>query len=163
MMEMGYGKHLVEGGRAVKGVGETSPATSLAQLGVPGPVLVIRPNESAVQSGREIKLSIVDGRIDTSDRNVFKFEYDPKVLQFKRLSAAEVVSPSDLPSEDQWKSEGSIAFRLVRPRQHAPRSASIIFVARAPGVSPVRVELTDPEGTTQTSPEVIGTGVVTVR
>lgn len=163
MMEMGYGKHPVEGGRAVKGVGETGPAPSLAQLGVPGPVLVIRPNESAVQAGREITLSIVDGRIDTSDRNVFKFEYDPKVLQFKRLSAAEVVSPSGLPFEDQWKSEGSIAFRLVHPRQHAPRSASIIFVARAPGVSPVRVELTDSESTTQTSAEVIGTGVVTVR
>ncbi len=163
LLGTGYGDHPVADGSAAKGAGETNPARSLAQLAVPDPVLVIRPDESAVQAGREIKLSIVDGRIGTSDRNIFKFEYDPEVLQFKRLSDAELVSPSDLPPGDQGKAVGSIAFRLARPNEHAPRSAYIVFVAKAPGVSPVRVELTDSGSAAQASPGIIGTGVVRVR
>jgi general secretion pathway protein D len=135
----------------------------LAQLAVPEPLLAILPDESAVQAGREIKLSIVDGRIGTSDRNIFTFEYDPEVLQFKRLTDAELVSPSDLPPGDQGKTVGSIAFRVARPNEHAPRSVSIVFVAKAPGVSPVRVELTDSGSAVQASPGIIGTGVVRVR
>jgi general secretion pathway protein D len=135
----------------------------LAQLAVPDPLLAIHPDESAVQAGREIRLSIVDGRLGASDRNVFKFEYDPKVLQFKRLNAAELITPSDLPPGNQGKAIGSIAFRLARPNQQAPRSASIVFVAKVPGVSPVRVELADSAGASQASAGVIGTGLVRVR
>jgi general secretion pathway protein D len=163
LLGTGYGEHPVAGSSAAKGAGETNPARSLAQLAVPEPLLAILPDESAVQAGREIKLSIVDGRIGTSNRNIFTFEYDPEVLQFKRLTDAELVSPSDLPPGDQGKAVGSIAFRVARPNEHAPRSVSIVFVAKAPGVSPVRVELTDSGSAVQASPGIIGTGVVRVR
>jgi general secretion pathway protein D len=163
LLGTGYGEHPVAGSSAAKGAGETNPARSLAQLAVPEPLLAILPDESAVQAGREIKLSIVDGRIGTSDRNIFTFEYDPEVLQFKRLTDAELVSPSDLPPGDQGKAVGSIAFRVARPNEQAPRSVSIVFVAKAPGVSPVRVELTDSGSAVQASPGIIGTGVVRVR
>ncbi len=162
-LRTGYGEHPVVDDRVAKDAGERNLVRSLAQLAVADPLLTIRPDESAVQAGREIRLSVVDGRIGASDRHLFKFEYDPKVLQFKRLSAAELVTPSDLPPGDQGKAVGSIAFRLARPNQPAPRSVSIIFVARTPGVSPVRVELTDPDGAAQTSSGIIGTGVVRVR
>ncbi len=163
LLGRGYGKHTGTGSSVAKRIGETNSGRSLAQLAVPEPLLAIRPDESAVQTGREIKLSIVDGRIGTSDRNIFKFEYDPKVLQFKRLSEAEFVNSSDLPPGDQGEARGSIAFRLVSPNLHAPRSASIIFVAKAPGVSPVRVELTHSDIGAQAPPGVVGTGVVRVR
>lgn len=163
LLGTGYGEHPVAGDRTAKDVGETNRARSLAQLAAPDPLLAIHPHESAVQAGREIRLSIVDGRIGASGRNVFKFEYDPKVLQFKRLSAAELVTSPGLPPGTQGTAVGSIAFRLARPSQHVPRSASIIFVARAPGVSSLRVELTDSDSAVEASTEVVGRGVVRVR
>jgi general secretion pathway protein D len=135
----------------------------LSQLAVPDPLLTIQPDESATQSGKEIKLAIVDGRIRASDQNVFKLEYDPKILQFKRLGEAEVISTSDTPSGDNSEPAGTIAFRLTRPSQRAPRSVSVTFVAKAPGVSPVRVELAGSDGEGQVPASEIGTGVVRVR
>jgi len=159
----GYGDHLMEGGSAAKAVGVASPTRSLAQQGAPDPRLAIRPNESAVQTGREIKLSILDGRLDPSDQHIFKFEYDPKILEFKQLGQAELVGSSGSSSGDQQEAVGSIAFRLALPNGPPPRSASIVFVAKSPGVSPVRVELMAAEGDGRAAASEIGTGVVKVR
>ncbi|MDK2742963.1 MAG: hypothetical protein NDI90_08605 [Nitrospira sp. BO4] len=159
----GYGDHLMEGGSAAKAVGVASPTRSLAQQGAPDPRLAIRPNESAVQTGREIKLSILDGRLDPSDQHIFKFEYDPKILEFKQLGQAELVGSSGSSSGDQKGAVGSIAFRLALPNGPTPRSASIVFVAKSPGVSPVRVELMAAEGDGRAAASEIGTGVVKVR
>lgn len=150
-------------GVAAKGADATSLGRSLSQLAVPDPLLAIQPDESATQSGKEIKLAIVDGRIRASEQNVFKLEYDPKILQFKRLGEAEVISTSDTPSGDNSEPAGMIAFRLTHPSQRAPRSVSVTFVAKAPGVSPVRVELAGSGGEGQAPSSEIGTGVVRVR
>lgn len=151
------------GGTATKGAEGTKTSRSLSQLAAPDPLLAIQPDESAVQSGTEVKLAIVDGRIRASDQNVFTLEYDPKILQFKRLGEAEIVGASDAPTGSNGDTVGTIAFRLARPSQRAPRSMSVTFVAKAPGVSPVRVELADSGGEGQVSSSEIGTGVVRVR
>jgi general secretion pathway protein D len=153
----------VYGEGAAKGVGDATSNRSLAQLAVPDPVLAIRPDEAAVQFGKEIKLSIVDGRLNASDQNLFKLEYDPKILQFKRLGEAELVSPSGVSPGDQNSAVGTVAFRLARPAQRAPRSVSVVFVAKAPGVSPIRVELVGSDGDGRAASSEIGTGVVRVR
>lgn len=150
-------------GAATKGAEEMSPGRSLSQLAEPGPLLVIQPDESAVQSGKEIKLAIVDGRIRASEQNLFRLEYDPQILQFKRLGEAEIVSTADSSSGNNGNPAGTIAFRLARPSQRAPRSVSVTFVAKAPGVSPVRVELAGSGGEGQAPALEIGTGVVRVR
>ncbi len=157
------GTALSAAGAATKGAEETIPVRSLSRLAAPEPLLAIQPDESAIQSGKEIKLAIVDGRILASDGNVFKLEYDPKILQFKRLGEAEIVGTSDQRSGDNGNPAGKIAFRLARPSQPAPRSISVTFVAKAPGVSPVRVELAGPGGEGQAVSSEIGTGVVRVR
>jgi general secretion pathway protein D len=136
---------------------------SLSQLAVPEPLLTIQPDETAIQSGKEIKLASIDARIRASDANIFRLEYDPKILQFKRLGEAEVVSATDAASASKGDSAGTVAFRLARPAQRAPRSVSVIFVAKAPGVSPIRVELTGTPSDGQMSSPDIGTGVVRVR
>jgi general secretion pathway protein D len=136
---------------------------ALAQLAAPGPLLVIQPDESAVQTGREVKLAILDGRISAEDQSLFRVEFDPKILQFKRLGEAEMVSPSEglpSPSGDQ---DGSFVFRLARPSQRAPRTVSVTFLAKAPGVSPVRVEFAGSDGQGEASRPEVGTGVVRVR
>ncbi|MBH0176556.1 MAG: hypothetical protein HP491_01485 [Nitrospira sp.] len=146
-----------------KGTGDATSTRSLAQLAVPEPLLAINPDESVVKFGKEIKLSIVDGRLSASDRNLFKLEYDPKILQFKRLGEAELVSSSGLPPGDQGAAVGTVAFRLARPGQRAPRSVSVVFMAKAPGVSPIRVELVISDGDGRAATSEIGTGVVRVR
>jgi general secretion pathway protein D len=159
----GYREHPASIGSAAKGVGVTNSVRSLAQLAVPDPLLAIRPGESAVQSGKEFKLSILDGRLSASDQTVFRLEYDPKILEFKRLGEAEVVGPSDIESGGQEDAVGTLAFRLARPAQRAPRSASVVFIGKAPGVSPVRVEIVGSDGESRAASSENATGVVRVR
>ncbi|MGQ0666413.1 MAG: secretin N-terminal domain-containing protein [Nitrospiraceae bacterium] len=148
---------------STKAAEKPSADRSLAQLAAPGPLLAIRPDESAVQAGKEVKLAILDGRISASDQSLFRVEFDPKILQFKRLAEAEVVGATELSSATTADQDGSIVFRLARPSQRAPRSVSVTFLAKAPGVSPVRVELAGSEGEGQASASEVGTGVVRVR
>jgi general secretion pathway protein D len=135
----------------------------LAQVAVPDPALLIRPDEASIAVGKEIKLAIVDGRLRASEDNVFRLEYDPKVLQFKRLVDADLVRQVDPVSGENARSDGTLAFRLTRPSQTAPRSVTVTFLAKAPGVSPVRVEVDGVSGESTGSSSEVGTGVVRVR
>jgi len=125
-------------------------------------VLAVQPDEAAIQIGKEVNLVIVDGRLRASEDNVFKLEYDPKILQFKRLGDTAVVSQSDL-TTGGGHSQGAVAFRLARPTQHAPRSVTVTFLGKAPGVSPVRVELARSVGDKPGVSSEAGEGVVRVR
>jgi general secretion pathway protein D len=58
---------------------------------------------------------------------------------------------------------GTVEFRLARPGQRAPRSVSVVFMTKAPGVSPIRVELVGSDGIGRAASSEIGTGVVRVR
>ncbi len=131
---------------------------SLAELAAPGPSIVVQPGELTTRSGKEITLSIVDARLRATDQNIFTFEYDPSVLQFKRFNdRASIVAATD-----QEEPEGKLFFRLAHPSQPAPRSISLTLVGRAPGVSPVHVEVDgDDGGATATS--ATGKGIVRVR
>jgi general secretion pathway protein D len=158
-----YGKMLNHGGALAKDAGQTSMVRSLAQLATPGPQLVIKPEDSVVQSGKEIRLSVVDERISASGKHLFKLGYDPEILQFKRLDNAELIDAGEITTVDGVGQAKAITFHFTRSAQHSPRTMNVIFVAKAPGVSPLRVELMDASGVVQVSPEVVGTGVVRVR
>jgi general secretion pathway protein D len=125
--------------------------------------LVIKPEDSVVQSGKEIRLSIVDGRVSASGEHSFKLDYDPEILQFNRLDNAELINSDETTTVDSVEQARAITFHFTRSAQRSPRTMNIIFVAKAPGVSPIRVELMDASGAAQVSPEVVGTGVVRVR
>lgn len=157
----GEQSRLSAAGVGSKGPDGSKTTRSFAQLATPGPALTIQPEETAIQLGKEVKLAIMDARIKATDQNVFKLEYDPKVLQFTRLGEAEILSPDAVVEEAG--SEGTIVFRLARPSQRAPRSVTATFMAKAPGVSPIRVELTSPDGDTATMSPEVGKGFVRVR
>ncbi len=158
-----YGEGTAVFNSGIKGARGTTSSHSLAQLASPDPVLAIHPDESAVKLGKEIKLSIVDGRLSASDQNTFKLEYDPTILQFKRLAEAELVSLAGLSSGDMGAAVGTVEFRLARPGQRAPRSVSVVFMTKTPGVSPIRVELVGSDGIGRAASSEVGTGVVRVR
>ncbi len=126
-------------------------------------MLALQPEEIAVPVGKEVKLTLLDGRIRAGDQQVFKLEYDPTILEFRSLGDAEVVNPSSLESADTGSSmAGTVMFRLAHPDQRAPRSVSVVFMTKAPGVSPVRVELAG-VGEGSASVSEIAKGVVKVR
>lgn len=154
-----YGKVSTHDGAPAKDARQTNMVRSLAQLATPDPLLVIKPEEAVVQSGKEIRLSVVDGRISGSGAHTFKLDYDHEILQFKRLDNAELIDTG----ETNVGQAGALTFHLARPAQRSPRTMNVIFVAKSPGVSPIRVELTAPGSAAQVSPEVVGTGVVRVR
>jgi len=158
-----YGKMATHGGTLEKDAGQTNMVRSLAQLATPGPQLVIKPEDSVVQSGKEIRLSVVDGRISASGEHSFKLGYDHEILQFKRLDNAELIDAGEASTVDGVGQARAIMFHFTRSAQRPPRTMNVIFVAKAPGVSPIRVELMDASGAAQVSPEVVGTGVVRVR
>lgn len=157
------GKVSTQGGAITKDAGQTNIVPSLAQFATPDPLLAIKPEESVVQSGKEIRLSVVDGQISGSREHTFKLGYDPKILQFNRIDNAELIDMGENTTADNRGQEGTVTFHFARSIQRSPRTMNVIFVAKAPGVSPIRVELTDSGGAAQTSPEVVGTGVVRVR
>lgn len=158
-----HGKVSTHGSALTKGSSQTSMARSLAVLATPDPLLAIKPEEAVVQSGKEIRLSIVDGRISASGESTFALEYDPGILQFKRLDNAELINTNKTTPMDNDGQAGALTFHFARPAQRSPRTVEVTFVAKALGVSPIRVELTDSGTAAHISPQVVGTGVVRVR
>ena len=158
-----YGKMTTYSGTLTKDAVQASMVRSLTQLATPGPQLVIKPEDSVVQSGKEIRLSVVDGQISASGEHLFKLDYDPEILQFKRLDNAELIDTGETTTGDHIGQAGAITFHFASQAQRSPRTMHVIFVAKAPGVSPIRVGLTDAGGAAQVLTEVVGTGVVRVR
>ncbi|TKB84776.1 MAG: hypothetical protein E8D44_05410 [Nitrospira sp.] len=147
----------------IRSKSDKATAASLMKAAVSGPILSIQPGDTAVQVGKEIKLSILDGRLQASVDGVFQLEYDPLILHFKRIGEAELLDSAASGNEGGGEETGKLAFRLSKADSRAPRSVTVIFAAAAVGVSPVRVELAavDRDGVAQASE--VGTGVVRVR
>ncbi|OQW37812.1 MAG: hypothetical protein A4E19_12380 [Nitrospira sp. SG-bin1] len=159
-----FGKGTAHSGGPAKDAGQTSTVRPLAHMAAADPLLKVKPEDSVVQSGKEVRLSVLDGRINSSDESVVKLNYDPDILQFKRLDNAEVIDTGEASAGSDEAQGGTITFHVARSgAQRPPRVMNVIFVAKAPGVSPIRVELTGAGRATQESAGVIGNGVVRVR
>lgn len=144
-----------------KGATPVNPVQSLTELATPGPVLKVKPEEAVVQVGKEVRMAIVDGRIRAAVESSFRLEYDPKILEFKGLDDAQLLSPS---ATTDGNRAGTIMFQLAHPDQRPPRTLNLTFVAKAVGVSPIRVGLSDSDSTAdEASSRVTGSGVVRVR
>ena len=151
------------GGTGMETIERGSGSQSLAHLGTPKPVLALQPEAAAVQLGKEIKLTFLDGRIRADDQQIFKLEYDPTILEFRSLAEAEMINPSSMESTDAGPSAaGTVTFRMVHANQRVPRSVGIVFLPKALGVSMVRVEPAGVGGGSTGASEV-ARGVVRVR
>jgi general secretion pathway protein D len=148
-----------------KTVGKT-PSASLAKMLTVGPVASVKPDESIVALGKEFKLAIQDERLRPDKNGIFHLQYDPNVLDLKGLIDAEVIQldQGDLPPSAV--AEAIVAFRVG---SSAPRAASggrmvtARFMAKAPGVSPIRVALMDGNGESTAGTALDGKGIVRVR
>ena len=163
LMRGDVGEGMVRNEVMEKENGHLNTGRSLAQLATPGPQLAIKPEDSIAPVGKEVTLSILDERIRSSDESTFSLEYDPAILQFKRMDHAELATSDESVGEDRESRAGTIMFRLARPAERSPRAVGITFLTKAPGVSPIRVELLDSSRSPQASRGVVGAGVVRVR
>jgi general secretion pathway protein D len=145
--------------------GKASSASLTKMLAV-GPVAVIKPNDSVVEVGKEFRIAIQDERLRPEKGGLFHLRYDPKVLDLKALVDAELIQldPEELPPSDV--SETIVAFRVQASAPHAAtggRTVTARFMAKAPGVSPIRVALMNPNGDVAAGAPPDGKGIVRVR
>jgi len=155
-------------GETVKGgmVGK-SAAASLTPLASVGAVASIRPDESVIQMGKEFKLAINDERLRPTAEGIFQLQYDPQVLEFRKILNGEVIPPDGLSEQVSSSSDtraGTVAFKVSpSARQIGGRTVTVTFYAKAPGVSPVRVALMDSVAESSTAALQEGKGIVRVR
>jgi general secretion pathway protein D len=150
-----------EHGMTPKDAVQVNSVQSLTALATPSPLLKIKPDEAVVQVGEEVRMSIVDGRLRAPATNTFALEYDPEILEFKGLGDAQLLSTG---ATTDGTRAGTIMFQLAHPDQRPPRTLNLTFVAKAPGVSPVRVGLSDSDSAGDDAfSRAEGSGVVRVR
>jgi general secretion pathway protein D len=152
----------VKGGMAGKGA-----AASLTSKASVGAVASIKPDESVIQMGKEFKLAINDERLRPTAEGVFHLQYDPQVLEFRRLLNGEIIPSGGVgeqASSNLETQEGTVAFKVApSARQAGGRTVTVTFYAKAPGVSPMRVALVDPTAGLSTVASQEGKGIVRVR
>jgi general secretion pathway protein D len=132
-----------------------------------GSVASIKPGESVIQTGKEFKLAINDERLHLTAEGVFQLQYDPQVLEFRKLLNGEVIRADGVGGQASNSPEtqaGIVAFKVAPSvRQAGGRTVTVTFYAKAPGVSPVRVALVDSAAESSTAPLQEGKGIVRVR
>jgi general secretion pathway protein D len=151
---------------ATRGPAAKAPSASLSRMMTVGPVASITPNDSVVEVGKEVKIAIGDERLRPEQQGVFHLQYDPKVLDLKALVDAEVIEmePADIPSSAV--AEAIVVFRVRPSAPHGAtggRKVTARFMAKAPGVSPIRVALMDANGDMAPDGPPEGKGIVRVR
>jgi general secretion pathway protein D len=146
-------------------VGKTLSA-SLTKMLTAGPVASVSPNDSVVKVGKEFKIAIQDERLRPDNAGLFHLQYDPNVLDLKALVDAEIIQmdPAELPAASL--AEAIVAFRVGASAPRAPtggRKVTAKFIAKAPGVSPIRVALMNANGEATAGGPPDGKGIVRVR
>jgi general secretion pathway protein D len=159
---------LAQTSMALKGkIVAAAPAGSLKKMLTVGSAASVKPSESIVAVGKEFKLAIQDERLKPDRDGIFHLQYDPNVLDLKALVDAELIQLDQAeipPSSDV--AETVVAFRVgpSAPRAaNGGRTVTARFMAKAPGVSPIRVALMDGNGEGHAGAPSDGKGIVRVR
>jgi general secretion pathway protein D len=154
-------------GSAKGGMAGKAAAASLTPMASLGSVASIKPDASVIQMGKEFKLAINDERLRPTAEGVFQLQYDPQVLEFRKLLNGEVIQADGVGGQASNSPEtqvGMVAFKVAPSvRQAGGRTVTVTFYAKAPGVSPVRVALVDSTAESSKAPLQEGKGIVRVR
>ncbi len=131
------------------------------------PQLTIQPADATVQTGKEYRVDVLAKQVQGLDRETFALEFDPKILEFRDATMGEVVGVEAGKAAVAVSSvEGIVELRLPGSTSAAKEEGRLLrltFLAKAPGVSPLRMrvvkhgEVDSPEGAGEAK------GVVRVR
>lgn len=154
-------------GSAKEGMTGKAAAASLTPMTSIRSVASIKPDESVIQTGKEFKLTINDERLRPTAEGIFQLQYDPQVLEFRKLLNGDVIQVDGVGGQTSSSPEaqtGMVAFRVApSARQIGGRTVTVTFYAKAPGVSPLRVALVASAAESSTVPPQEGKGIVRVR
>ena len=105
-------------------------------------------------------------RIDAYSE-ALKLAFDPRVVEFREAAEGELLGGMrNKAAITSHSTDGSVVLRFHKPStmtRNEGRLLSLTFVAKAPGVSPVRVTMGDATAQEQSDPPRSGNGVVRVR
>ena len=165
-VDMSGGAGTVLDKKAVKKskAGVTSSEPTLSEMH-----LSIQPADATVQMEKEFRVDVLATQAHGFDTETFTLEFDPKILEFRDATLGEVLGTEA--GKAPVAATSSSAAGVVELRLHRSPSATkddgrllrLTFLAKSPGVSPVRLQMAKhaghdiPEGTGEAS------GVVRVR
>ena len=141
-------------------------SAALTKMPSTGPAASIKPGESIVSAGKEFNLDIHDERLRPEKDGIFYLRYDPSVLELKALADAELIQLDQSETNESPVTETIVAFRVSSsaPRSsNGARTVTARFLAKGPGVSPVKVALNGQDGGRSGEGAVDGKGIVRVR
>jgi len=131
------------------------------------PQLTIQPADATAHTGKEYRVDVLAKQVQGLDRETFALEFDPKILEFRDATMGEVVGVESGKAAVAVSSvDGIVELRLPGSTSAAKdegRLLRLTFLAKAPGVSPLRMrvvkhgEVDSPEGASEAK------GVVRVR
>jgi general secretion pathway protein D len=146
-----------------KSKGEVSGQDSVSL----SPQLTIQPADATAHTGKEYRVDVLAKQVQGLDRETFALEFDPKILEFRDATMGEVVGVESGKAAVAVSSvDGIVELRLPGSTSAAKdegRLLRLTFLAKAPGVSPLRMrvvkhgEVDSPEGASEAK------GVVRVR
>ncbi len=134
------------------------------------PRFSIRPTDFATESGKEFSIELTVAQLQSLRDGTLRLDYDPQILEFRKVTEGQLLRQGD-PAASLTATPSSTAgvVELKMQRRDSPMGgngelARVIFSAKAPGVSPLRVELSDqPVSGRFYDPPRAGTAVVRVR
>jgi general secretion pathway protein D len=158
-------------GTAIEKNGSKKSKMSAASSDVAPPRLhlSIQPADATVQMEKEIRVDVLATQAHEFDTETFTLEFDPKILEFRDATLGEVLGTEagKAPvAATSSSTEGIVELRLHRSAtatKDEGRLLRLTFLAKSPGVSPVRLQMAKHPG--QDVPEGVGeaSGVVRVR
>lgn len=133
------------------------------------PQLSVQPADAAVPVGKEFRIDIFVERARAITGETMKLFFDPKVVEFRAAAGGELMGTGHGKTAVAVKSRSSdgemdLRFRRMSgPFRNEGQLLSLTFMAKAPGVSPVRVILPEEPGGRESADLTGGKGIVRVR
>ncbi|HJR76027.1 MAG TPA: secretin N-terminal domain-containing protein [Nitrospiraceae bacterium] len=133
------------------------------------PQLSVQPADAAVAVGKEFRLDVFAEKARGITGETVKLAFDPHVMEFRGAAGGELMGGGRgkaTVSVKSRSSDGQMELRFRRSGsllKNEGQLISLTFVAKAPGVSPVRVTLPGESGEREAVDLASGKGVVRVR
>ena len=129
----------------------------------------VEPADAAVPVGKEFRIDIFAEKARAITGETMKLFFDPKIVEFRDAAGGELMGTGQGKTGVAVKSrssDGEMELRFRRmsgPFRNEGQLLSLTFMAKAPGVSPVRVILPEEPGGRESADLTGGKGIVRVR
>jgi general secretion pathway protein D len=131
--------------------------------------LILKLRESSVEVGKEVRVDLFTERIQGLKNGAFTISYDPQVLELQSTVEGELPKRGDaqgMLSATSNSATGQVELKLERPNKPVAEDGRLIamqFIAKAPGVATLHVEMTEGQDQVVAATPRSATGVVRVR